>query len=190
MVSTSFGIGLQYARMEAWQILLIVIAVVLFVYLSGLFIVLTYAFEFTAKIKRRLSAINVILLEKRTIIMRAYEACLAKGVRFDDKFMDSLNQFQAYQLTKPRFEDAKNAISLQKFIQSRLFYEIQAHPELKKGDASMEQDITMLEDLDRNIRTSCSLFNADVLGYNYWINVPGFHWLFFILGRKNLTAII
>lgn len=175
--------------MEAWQILLIIIALVLFGYLAGIFIILTYAFEFMGKIKRRLSAINVILSEKRTIIQRIYDALKAKGNSFDEKFEGSMNQFMSYELKKPRFDDAKNAISLQKFIQSRLFYEFQAHPELK-DDPSMSEDIVMLEDLDRNIRTSCSLFNSDVQGYNYWINVPGFHWIFFLLGKKNLPPII
>ena len=175
--------------MEAWQILLIIIAIVLFVYMAGLFIVLSYAFDFNARIRRRLNAINMILFEKRRIILEIYNACIENGSTFEEKFVSSLNQFQTYEFKKPRFDDCKNAISLQKFIQSRLFYEFQLHPALKES-ASISSNVTMLEDLDHNIRTSCSLFNADAQGYNYWINVPGYHWFFFLIGKRNLSSII
>lgn len=174
--------------MEAWQILLIIIAIVLFVYLAALFVILTHAFDFGARIKRRLNSLNMILFERRVIILKLYETCLKYGSQFDDNAIEMIETLKAYNFNKPKFEVCKSAISLQKSIQNRIFYEFQARPEMKK-DPAVENSISMLDDLERNIRTSCSLFNADVQGYNYWIAVPGYHWIFFILGRKAFESI-
>ncbi len=174
--------------MEAWQILLIIIAIVLFVYVAGLFVILTRAFDFGARLKRRLNSLNMILFERRAILLRLYETCLKHGSQFDDKALEMIETMKAYNFSKPRFEVCKSAISLQKSIQNRIYYEFQVYPEIK-DETVVESSISMLDDLERNIRTSCSLFNADVLGYNYWIAVPGYHWIFFILGRKAFDSI-
>ena len=175
--------------MEAWQILLIIIVIVLSFYLSGFFIVLTYAFDFSARLKRRITGINVILVEKREIIVRVYERFKKEGTNFDERFEQNLEQFLKFELKRPRFEECKTAISLQKSLQSRLFYEFQTQTSLK-NDPEIKGDCNMLEDLDRNIRTSCSLFNSDVAGYNYWINIFGYRWLFYLLRKKPMPAIV
>ena len=175
--------------MESWQILLIIVAVILFIYLAAFFVIVSHAFDFNLRLKRRLRALNIILFEKRELLLKLNDAALSEGATFSERDKENLSTLQQMSFNKPVFAISKNAISLQKAIQSRLFYIVRSNSKLKE-DPQIQSILDMIGDLDRNIRTSCSLYNADVQAYNYWIAVPFFKWLFFILGQRTRNPII
>lgn len=175
--------------MEAWQILLIIIAIVVFIYLSAIFIILTHAFDFNSRLKRRLIALNIILYEKRSLLLQLIEKSKKEGAIYPEEENSRIDALGHLSFKKVVFEETKNAISLLKSIQSRVSYIISSNEQLK-NDSSVLDILNIISDLDRNIRTSCSLYNSDVQGYNYWIAVPGFHWLFFIFRKKPRSLII
>ena len=167
---------------------MIIIAIVVFLYLSALFVILTHAFDFAGRLRRRLTALNIILYEKMALLSKVYEACKADGAEFSSHDEELYNQCLGQSFEKPVFQTAKTAISLQKALQSRISFVLSSRPRVNEREDIVEA-LAMIADLDKNIRTSSSLYNGDVTAYNYWVSIPGFRWLFFILRQKSKQMI-
>ena len=174
--------------METWQILLLIVLAIIAGYLIGLFIVLGYGLHTRYKLRHRLEAMNIILYEKREIIMKLYRYSLEHGALYSETDTQKIQELESLSFEKPVFDITKNAISLQKSIQTRFSYGISSNV-IYQESKDIQNALIMIADMDRTLRTSCSLYNADILGFNYWVNVPGYKWIFCLFNMKTRDPI-
>ena len=69
-------------------------------------------------------------------------------------------------MQRKQFEKSKNTLS---YLRDELMFAANQHPELK-DDFEFNQVKKNINDTDIQYRSTVAMYNADVLGYNYWIN--------------------
>lgn len=175
--------------MEVYQIVLLICVFVGFFYLSVLVYVIGQMREFRLRLKRRIKGLNLLLTERAEILAQLVALFDSMGVEFSEEDRALFKEIAALQLLEARPDQEAQAASKIKEATSRFKYVAQANRWATQGE-NYPNLLAMLDDLEKNYRTCVLLYNADVVGYNYWIRIPALHWLGFILGhrRRNLLS--
>lgn len=174
--------------MEPYQIILLILVFVAFAYLAIVVYVLGQMREFKGKIKKRLKALNVLLLERASALddMRAiYEK---GGVVFGESEAKAGTKLLGLEFV-PQEEKVREAIAVVKEASTCLRFIAQSGRYAGALGERLAADLALLDDLERNFRTSCLLYNGDVAAYNYWIRIPTVAWIGWLFGHRKKELI-
>ncbi len=162
--------------MQPWQIFLLVLGIVVLLYLFSIVIYWRVMKNFIHRITRRLDAIDVLLAQKYEVLRLVGKLFKKYKVVLPSEFEEDL---------APHFDERLKEVTgterttirsyLLKATQAVLFYgeqskKLSVDPEfigLKKP----------LVEVDDDYRKAVANYNADVLGYNYWIHVFLWRWV-------------
>jgi uncharacterized membrane protein len=169
--------------MQAYQIVLLAFFIVIFLYVTSAFFVISRALDFRSKLSRRLDALTVLLLERRTALEEIYSFVVAKGV-CGDELRAKHEAFSSYE-TKIKDGDAFDAAqkALKEF-QTELMFDVQKIKEEDRS-AKLNQEIARLRDLESSHRRTVVLYNSDCNAFNYWVGVPLFRLLCYIVRLRK-----
>ena len=173
---------------EPYQIILLILVFAAFAYLSVVVYVVGQMFDFKRKTRRRLKALNVILLERADILGDMQALYEKGGVIFTDAEAKAGQKLLGLQFIA-REEDVRVAIATVKEASTCFRFIAQSGRYQGKATERLKSDLDVLDDLERNFRTSSLLYNADVTGYNYWITVPTVKWIGWLLGHRKKELI-
>lgn len=158
--------------MEIYKIVLLILLLIVSVYVILLIYVFSHVHKFSKRMKRRLRALDIILSEKAVQALSAKEDFELFGIAFSEDDRACFRQLKQLKFEKSTYE---SVISNKHIIQDaikRLSY-IALGNRAAANDAIYVNIKASLDDLDRNFRRCCVLYNQDLLGYNYWIKIPG-----------------
>ena len=155
-----------------------------------LFIVnLIFVGSFSAIFKGHKKAIVVILYTKLDNMKKLYSILEKSGIKLDSKVKDALYDIGTTDFNEPGnelFEKSKNALS---YVKDEIMFASNEHPELSSNQEFV-QNRKNVNELDTQYRNNVVMYNADVLGYNYWIRFLPCRFIFkmFKVKKKQIIS--
>ena len=174
--------------MEAWQVVLLILMIALFLYIVLLFFVLSHVLEFKSRLRYRLVTLSIVMEEKRRLLKK-YKALLEqKGAEFGDEDKAALEKVNSLDLENLKYTNAKDAISTLKSATSRLAY-LSQHTQNGEADPEITSFEKQIEENERSIRQGIAGYNMDVVALNYWCAIPLTDWLVFVIGIRKRESL-
>ena len=153
-------------------------------YLLVLIVGVTFVWSFASIMNHHSHDLTVILTNKRDNLIKLADLLNASGIKIDKKKNDALRNFDLKRIENHDGEDAKNArdelTSLSDYL---LGVANDNQTSLNEDDYQL---ITAnIFELEKVYRHHVMMYNADVLGYNFWINFLPTRFIFKILKFKR-----
>ena len=175
--------------MEPYEIVIIVIASIVGLWLLLLFVDLIFVLGFFRIFKKHKKAITVVLYTKLENMRKLFSVMKQSGIKIDDRLVKVLNEVNENDFADPssaEFDKSKNALS---YLKDEIMFLANQYPDLN-SNIDFIQAKNNISESDLIYRNNVTMYNADVLGYNYWISfVPcGFVFKLFKLKKKQIIS--
>lgn len=174
--------------MQPYQIIILILLLLVFVYVGAFLLILSNSIAFLRKLNKRKAASMVFLIEKQEVLLAWFDLFEKAGGRLSPKDETLKTKIAAIDSKIASQSQWNEYISLLKNAQMRLN---SLSNEISFGSSEKEKGayVSTLGDLDANYRQSSAIYNADVVGFNYWISIPGFSWLLFLFGFRKRNSL-
>ena len=176
--------------MPQWLVItLIVIAGIIGLWLLLLVINLIFVGSFNAIFKRHKKAIVVILYTKLENMKKLLSILNQSGVKHDAKISNTLYNINSNDFNEPgseEFDKSKKALS---YVKDEIMFITNENQGLNQ-DPEFIAYRNNVNDADTQYRNNVIMYNADVLGYNYWIRFLPCRFIFkmFKVKRKEIIS--
>lgn len=175
--------------MEPYEIVIIVIASIVGLWLLLFFVDLIFVLGFFRIFKKHKKAIIVVLYTKLENMRKLFSVMKQSGIKIDDRLVKVLNEVNENDFADPssaEFDKSKNALS---YLKDEIMFLANQYPDLN-SNIDFIQAKNNISESDLIYRNNVTMYNADVLGYNYWISfVPcGFVFKLFKLKKKQIIS--
>lgn len=175
--------------MEPYEIVIIVIASIVGLWLLLFFVDLIFVLGFFRIFKKHKKAITVVLYTKLENMRKLFSVMKQSGIKIDDRLVKILNEVNENDFADPssaEFDKSKNALS---YLKDEIMFLANQYPDLN-SNIDFIQAKNNISESDLIYRNNVTMYNADVLGYNYWISfVPcGFVFKLFKLKKKQIIS--
>ena len=167
---------------------IIVGASIVGIWLLLLIVNLIFVSSFSSIFKKHKKAIPVILYTKADNLKLIISILDQSGIDVDNRYVALINDISFEDFVEPgsqQFEKSKNTLT---YLKDELAYIASTHPELE-GDEEYMQAKRNIVDCDTQYRNTVMMYNADVLGYNYWIRFLPCRFVFKMFKVKKKTPI-
>ena len=176
--------------MPQWLIiLLIVLGGLLTIWLLLLAINLIFVGSFSTIFKHHKKAIVVILYTKLENMKKLLSILNQNGVKYDAKISNTLYNINSEDFNEPgseQFDKSKKALS---YVKDEIMFVTNENQDLSQ-DPEFITYKNNVNDADTQYRNNVIMYNADVLGYNYWIRFLPCRFIFkmFKVKRKEIIS--
>ena len=130
----------------------------------------------------------VILTNKKDNLSNCLVLLNKHKVKVDKKVADSLNNFDIQLIEHQDGEEARKARELLTLLSEQIMSVARDNPKVTE-----DEEFTLIEtnvnELESVYRHHVVLYNADVLGYNFWISFFPTRYIYKILKRKHKNII-
>jgi len=169
--------------LKGWNILIFVLLILVALYLLTLIVNIVFVVSFKNMMARDNRGIRVSLSTKLDILRKAQEVIVANGLKITEKCAHSLRYLDSEDFFEAQTEDfvtsTEELVMVEKEISGILF----SSRKLAKND-EVELIKSLLKDVNESLKTSTMAYNADVLGYNYWIRFTPCKFIFILFKTK------
>ena len=128
--------------------------------------------------------LTVILTTKRDNLIKLAELLSADGVKLDKKKVEGLNNYDVKRIENHDGEDAKKAREELTSYENYLLSIAEQH-DMKSSNDEYQRALTKINELEKVYRHHLMMYNADVLGYNFWIMFFPTRFIYLILKLKT-----
>ena len=175
--------------MELALIILRKIAIVI-IGIYAIFVVIDVIFviSFSSILSHHDHDLFLILTNKKDNLDKLAALVNKHGVKVDKKQADALANFDLKVIEHQDGEEAKKARELLTSI-SEYFLYVARDNEKVSNDSEFELISGNVEESEKLYRQHVVLYNADVLGYNFWITFFPTRFIYIILKRKTKDII-
>lgn len=175
--------------MEPYEIVIIVIASIIGLWLLLFFVDLIFVIGFSRIFKKHKKAITVVLYTKLENMRKLFSVMKQSGIKIDDRLVKVLNEVNENDFADPssaEFDKSKNALS---YLKDEIMFLANQNPDLN-SNIDFIQAKSNISESDLIYRNNVTMYNADVLGYNYWISFApcGFVFKLFKLKKKQIIS--
>ena len=173
--------------MELFLIILRNTAIVIAgIYVLLLIVTISFVWSFSSILSHHNHDLTVILTNKRDNLLKLSTLLTSGGVKLDKKNLDALNNFDLKRIENQDGEDAKAAREELTSL-SEYFLMMASTNESVLNQEEYQQTLENINELEKVYRHHLMMYNADVLGYNFWINFFPTRFIFkmFRLKRKD-----
>ena len=154
------------------------------IYLLILIVDITFVISFSSIMKHHAHDLTVILTNKRDNLAKLVEFLTASGIKLDKKKVENLQNFDSKRLEINDNEDSKAAreelTSLNDY-----FLSVYEQNNVKDDDGECQKTIDNIYELEKVYRQHLMMYNADVLGYNFWIAFFPTRFIYLVLRFKE-----
>ena len=169
--------------LRGWNILIFVLLILVGVYLLTLVVNIVFVVSFSNMMRRDNRGIRVALSAKLDILRKAQEVILANGLKITDKCAHSLRYLDSEDFFEAQTEDFIKATEELAMVEKEITGILFSSRKLAKND-EVELIKSLLKDVNESLKTSTMAYNADVLGYNYWIRFTPCIFIFLLFKVK------
>lgn len=166
----------------------IVIASLILLYFIFMVIVFIYYDFFRRSLKLHTKGMMISLVAKYDNLEKLIQFVKTNGEVIDDRLFiifDSINKNNFSEPGSKKFkEEIEKLISCREIV----FY-LSRNDEKLKNNKDFELAKQNVIEMDTNYRNTVALYNADVLGYNYWIHFFLTRWMFKLTKIKDKELI-
>ena len=173
---------------KGWNILILILLILVAVYLFLLVLNIVFVISFGNMMRRDNRGIRVSLSAKLDILRKAQEVILANGLKITEKCSHSLRYLDSEDFLEAQTEDFATATEELAMVEKEISGILFSSRKLAKND-EVELIRSLLKDVNESLKTSVMAYNADVLGYNYWIRFTPCKFFFILLKKKPKKTI-
>ena len=171
--------------MELFLIILRNTAIVIaIIYLLIIIVSISFVWSFRSIMSHHNHDITVILTNRRDNYIKLADLINKSGVKLDKKQVEVLNNFDLKRIETQDGEDAKLAREELTSLGEYLVMTATAN-EASLNNGEYQNVMANINELDKVYRQHLMMYNADVLGYNFWINFFPTRFIFKILRFKK-----
>ena len=171
--------------MELFLIILRNTAIVIaIIYLLIIIVSISFVWSFRSIMSHHNHDITVILTNRRDNYIKLADLISKSGVKLDKKQVEVLNNFDLKRIETQDGEDAKLAREELTSLGEYLVMTATAN-EVSLNNEEYQNVMANINELDKVYRQHLMMYNADVLGYNFWINFFPTRFIFKILRFKK-----
>ena len=152
-----------------WSIVINVIIGLAIFYLLIIIVDVGFVVSFRSIMKKHDHDISVILTNKKDNLTKLIPLLSEHGVKMDKKNVDNFTNFDLARINNQDNQQAKQARDELTLLSDYFLALCYEHSAVNESADFLFIDRT-LKDIDRVYRQHILMYNADVLGYNYWIN--------------------
>ena len=156
----------------------------LIIFLLMIIVDVTFVASFSSIMKHHAHDLTVILTNKRDNLAKLVEFFLGNGIKLDKKKVENLQNFDTKRLEIKDNDDSKAAreelTSLNDYLLS-----IYEQNDIKDEQGECRKIIDNIYELEKVYRQHLMMYNADVLGYNFWIEFFPTRFIYIILRFKK-----
>ena len=171
--------------MELFLIILRNTAIVIaIIYLLIMIVSISFVWSFHSIMSHHSHDITVILTNKRDNFIKLADFLNKSGVKLDKKQVEALNNFDLQRIETQDGEAAKKA--REELTSLGEYFILTASSNENTLNTEEYQNVTAkINELDKVYRQHLMMYNADVLGYNFWINFFPTRFIFKIFRLKK-----
>ena len=170
--------------MELFLIILRNIAIaVAILYALIVIVTVTFAWSFASILSHHNHDLTVILTNKRDNLVKLASILSSSGLKLDKKIIDGLHNFDLKRIENQNGEDAKKARD-ELTSYSEYLLSIDIADKRLKDEEEYHKALENINELENVYRQHLMMYNADVLGYNFWINFFPTRYIFKLLRIK------
>ena len=168
---------------EGWGILIFVLLILVAIYLFLLVLNIVFVISFGNMMRMHNRGIRVSLSAKLDILRKAQEVILTNGLKITEKCAHSLRYLDSEDFFEAQTDDFVTATQELAEVEKEISGILFSSRKLAKND-EVELIKSLLKDVNESLKTSVMAYNADVLGYNYWIRFTPCKFFFILLKTK------
>ena len=171
--------------MELFLIILRNVAIAIAILYTLILIVsISFVWSFASIMSHHSHDITVILTNKRDNFIKLANLMNSSSVKLEKKQLDALNGFDLKRIEKQDGEDAKLAREELTSL-GEYFLLMATANETSLNSEEYSHIMTNIDELEKVYRQHLMMYNADVLGYNFWINFFPTRFIFKIFRLKK-----
>ena len=170
-------------------ILIIVVASLIAIWILLLIVNLIFFGFFNSVFKKHKKAMTVILYSKLENMGKLFAILKQSGIKIDDRLSKMLSDINVEDFQEPnmdQFEKSKNTLS---YLKDEVMFIANQNPDLNTNPDFVQAKNNVIES-DAIYRSNVVMYNADVLGYNYWIRFLPCRFIFkmFKVKKKQIIS--
>lgn len=169
--------------LKGWNILIFVLLILVALYLLTLIVNIVFVVSFKNMMARDNRGIRVSLSAKLDILRKAQEVIAANGLKITEKCAHSLRYLDSEDFFEAQTEDFVTSTEELAMVEKEISGILFSSRKLAKND-EVELIKSLLKDVNESLKTSMMAYNADVLGYNYWIRFTPCKFIFILFKTK------
>ena len=173
---------------QGWGILIFVLLILVALYLLLLLLNIVFVISFGNMMRRDNRGIRVSLSAKLDILRKAQEVILANGLKLTEKCTHDLKYLDSEDFLEAQKEEFTTSTDELAAVEKEISGILFSSRKLAKND-EVELIKSLLKDVNESLKTSVMAYNADVLGYNYWVRFTPCKF-FFLMFKVKLKKTI
>lgn len=170
------------------DIFLIVVASILGVELILCLVGLLFVLAFKSILKKHTKALKVVLYTKYDVTNKLIKLFIDAKINLDENLLNAFNKIKLEDFDKIDSTECLESRKSLSFLRDELLYIGSSNELIRKDNRFIEGKNSILE-LDKVYRNSIAMYNADVLGYNYWIMFLPYRFIYKLFKIKKKEII-
>lgn len=157
-------------------------------YLLFVIVDVVFVISFSSILANHDHDLFVILTNKKDNLVNCVNLLNKHKVKLDKKLVEELNNFDIKLIEHQEGEEARKARELLTSLSEQIMLAARDNPKVVEDEefALIETNVNELESV---YRQHVVLYNADVIGYNFWISFFPTRYIYKILKRKHKAII-
>lgn len=173
---------------EVLLVLIIVASTLLALYLLTFIVALIFVLSFKKIMKQHSRSLTILLTTKRENILKIFNIIKSLGIEVDDSIFEKLNSIDPNIFMTPESPECKATSDELSILRDRALLVSASNLDLGKHN-EFNMLIEHILEIDKVYRIKLAMYNADVLGYNYWINFLPTRFIFKLFKCKEKELI-
>lgn len=175
--------------LEWYEILIIVIGSFVLLYVLGFIVNLAFVATFKRKINEHRKAITIVLTQKKETLLNLVLIMEKSDSKLDPRFFALLQDIDENYFSKIYSIETKKARETLSYVRQELVGKSNKSNDLQKNE-EFKLSIASINSLDEQFRVLLASYNADIIGYNYWIAFKPYRYLFLLnkTEKKDLIS--
>ncbi len=157
--------------MQAYQIILLIVLILAFLYFIVLFFVFSHVLEFNKRMNKKLRAMNILLSERAQLLGTIGDDFLSMKVVFSKADKEALSNLSSLKFDTSRYERVCENSAIIDNAAKHISFLASTNKWATKSEVYISSK-ALLDDIDKNFRQCSVLYNGDLVAYNYWITIP------------------
>ena len=175
-----------------FELLLLIIRnaaiVIVALYLLAVIFDIIFVASFSSILSRHEHDLYLTLTNKKDNLDRLLTLLNKNGVKLDKKTIEPLEKFDLKSIEHQDGEEARVAREQLTLISEYLLLTSRSDKKISESDEFMEINAS-IDEIEKFYRQHVLLYNADVLGYNFWISFVPTAYIYKILKKKKKDII-
>lgn len=154
------------------------------IYVLLIIVSVSFVWSFASILSHHNNDLTVIMANKKDNLENLADLLTSSGVKLEKKNVEALNDFDLSNIKSQSSEEAKLAREKLTSLTEYFLTASTAH-ESELNQEKYQAIMMRINELDKVYRDRLMMYNADVLGYNFWINFFPTRYIFKIFRLKK-----